>query len=390
MEKVISTEKIPIKLWLNDIESGALNQTKNLANHPYAFHHIAIMPDAHEGFGMPIGGVLATKDVIIPNAVGVDIGCGICAVRTSLQEIPIDTLKGISGVIRKTIPVGFLHHKSKQKNELLPDPNKYNPNGMPIVNQEYNSALTQIGTLGGGNHFIEIQKGDDGYIWLMVHSGSRNIGFKVANHYNKLAKTLNEKWKSKIPNKWDLAYLPLDSKPGQTYKKEMLYCVDFAFHNRMLMIEKIKQSINYFYDDVIYGDLINIAHNYASLEKHFREEVIIHRKGATLASVDTTGIVPGSQGVKSYIVKGKGSSDSFQSCSHGAGRRLGRRQAQRQLDLKSEQKALEEKGILHSIKSKRDLDEAPSAYKDITTVMDNQRDLVEIIIELTPLAVIKG
>ncbi len=390
MEKVISTEKIPIKLWLKDIGLGALNQSKNLANHPYAFHHIAIMPDAHEGFGMPIGGVLATKDVIIPNAVGVDIGCGICAVRTSLKEIPLDTIKGILGVIRKTVPVGFSHHKSKQRSELLPDPGKYHPTGMPVVNQEYNSALTQIGTLGGGNHFIELQKGDDSHIWLMVHSGSRNIGYKVANHYNELAKTLNEKWKSKIPIKWDLAYLPLDSKQGQIYKKEMLYCVDFAFNNRKLMLEKIMQAISYFCDDVNYGDTINIAHNYASLEKHFGEDVILHRKGATLASADTIGIVPGSQGMKSYIVRGKGSSESFQSCSHGAGRRLGRRQAQRRLDLKSEQKTLEEKGILHSLKSKRDLDEAPSAYKDIATVMQNQADLVEIMTELTPLAVIKG
>jgi len=390
MEKIISTEKIPIKLWLKDVELGALNQVKNLANHTYAFHHIALMPDAHEGFGMPIGGVLATKDVIIPNAVGVDIGCGICAVRTSLKEIPIDTLKGILGIIRRTIPVGFIHHKSKQKNEQMPDPSKYSQKDMPIVNQEYNSALHQIGTLGGGNHFIEIQKGNDGFIWIMVHSGSRNIGFKVASYYNKLAKSLNEKWKSKIPPKWDLAYLPLDSKQGQIYQKEMHYCVDFAFGSRKLMMNRIKEAISPFFDDVVYNDIINIAHNYASQEKHFGEKVIVHRKGATLASAETIGIVPGSQGMKSYIVKGKGNLESYNSCSHGAGRRLGRRQAQRQLNLKSEQKALEEKGILHSIKSKRDLDEAPSAYKDIVTVMSNQRDLVEIIAELSPLAVIKG
>ena len=156
------------------------------------------------------------------------------------------------------------------------------------------------------------------------------------------------------------------------------------------MMNRIKEAISFFFDDVVYSDIINIAHNYASQEKHFGEKVIVHRKGATLASAETTGIVPGSQGMKSYIVKGKGNLESYNSCSHGAGRRLGRRQAQRQLNLNSEQKALEEKGILHSIKSKRDLDEAPSAYKDIVTVMSNQKDLVEIIAELSPLAVIKG
>jgi tRNA-splicing ligase RtcB len=390
MEKIISTENIPIKLWLKDIESGALNQAMNLANHPNAFHHIALMPDTHVGFGMPIGGVLATKDVIIPNAVGVDIGCGICAVRTSLREIPIETLKGIMGAIRRTIPVGFKHHKSKQYNQLLPDPSTYDKKGMPIVDKEFNSALCQIGTLGGGNHFIEVQHGNDSFIWLMVHSGSRNIGYKVARHYNKLAKSLNEKWKSQVPLKWDLAYLPLDSTQGQIYQKEMQYCVDFAFASRKLMMEKIKEAISYFFDDVIYDEMINIAHNYAEQERHFGKKVIVHRKGATLANKKTIGIIPGSQGMKSYIVKGKGNPESFESCSHGAGRRLGRRQAQRQLDLKSEQKALNEKGIIHSIRSRRDLDEAPSAYKDILIVMKNQEDLVEILVELEPLAVIKG
>ena len=389
MEKIISTENIPIKLWLKDIEPGALNQAINLANHPNAFHHIALMPDTHVGFGMPIGGVLATKDVIIPNAVGVDIGCGICTVRTSLREIPINTLKGIMGVIRQTIPVGFSHQKFKQNNTLMPDV-RHDSKEMPIVNQEYKSALYQIGTLGGGNHFIEVQRGKDGFIWVMVHSGSRNIGYKVATHYNKLAKALNEKWKINVPLKWDLAYLPLNSSQGQIYQKEMQYCVDFAFASRKLMMDRIKEAISYFFDDVIYNEMINIAHNYAAQEKHFGKKVIVHRKGATLANKETIGIIPGSQGMKSYIVKGKGNLESFESCSHGAGRRLGRRQARRQLDLKSEQKALDEKSILHSIRSRRDLDEAPSAYKDVSIVMKNQDDLVEILVELEPLAVIKG
>jgi tRNA-splicing ligase RtcB len=390
MEKIISTEKIPIKLWLKNIDTGALSQAFNLANHPKAFHHIALMPDTHVGFGMPIGGVLATKDVIIPNAVGVDIGCGICAVRTSIDEIPFEVLKGIISVARKLIPVGFKHHNHKQKRELMPDPRNYTKDQLPIVEREFNSALHQIGTLGGGNHFIEIQKGDDGFVWLMVHSGSRNIGYKVANHYNKLAKSLNEKWKSSIPRKWDLAYLPLDGKHGQIYKHEMQFCLDFAFASRKLMMDRIKEAISYYIDDISYGSILNIAHNYASKEKHFGKQVIVHRKGATKANKQTIGIVPGSQGTKSYIVRGKGTEDSFNSCAHGAGRRLGRRQAQRQLDIEQERRLLDDKKIIHSLHSKRDLDEAPSAYKDISLVMKNQEDLVETLTELTPLAVVKG
>lgn len=390
MEKIISTESIPIKLWLKDVETGALEQAYHLANHPKAFHHIALMPDTHQGFGMPIGGILATRDAIIPNAVGVDIGCGICAVQTSLQDIPYETLKSIISSIRRLIPVGFEHHKNKQNSSLMPNILNYSSQRLPIVDREYNSALHQIGTLGSGNHFIEIQKGSDGLIWLMIHSGSRNIGYKVANHYNKIARNLNEKWKTAPPLKWDLAYLPIDCEQGKNYINEMQYCVDFAFENRKLMVERVKEAISYFIDKINYGKIINIAHNYAAEEKHFGENVIIHRKGATKANKTTIGIVPGSQGMNSYIIRGRGNPESFKSCSHGAGRKIGRRQARRILSLEKESNILEKKGIIHSLKSKRDLDEAPSAYKNIFEVMKNQRDLVDIITELVPMAVIKG
>lgn len=399
MEKVISTEGKPIKLWLDDIEEGALNQAKNLANLPFVFKHIAIMPDAHQGYGMPIGGVMATQDVIIPNAVGVDIGCGMCAIKTSIQEIGQDTIKKImggskefKGGIRTRIPVGFGHHSKKQDGKWMPDIDMFisGIEMLPIVNQEYNSALKQVGTLGGGNHFIEIQQDSDGYIWLMIHSGSRNIGYKVANHYNKIAIELNEKWHTSIPKKWELAFLPIDSVEGQSYLHEMQYCVDFALCNRKLMMERVKESIMDIRKDVEFGEMINIAHNYAIREHHFNKNIMIHRKGATLAREGTIGIIPGSQGTSSYIVKGKGNLNSFKSCSHGAGRRMGRKQAQRELDLNTEQKKLNDLGVIHSIRNIKDLDEAAGAYKNISTVMANQKDLVEIIAELKPLAVIKG
>jgi tRNA-splicing ligase RtcB len=258
------------------------------------------------------------------------------------------------------------------------------------VPREYKSALTQIGTLGGGNHFIEIQKGNDNHIWLMIHSGSRNLGFKVANHYNRLAAELNRNWGSTIPSKWQLAFLPVDKMVGQLYLLEMKYCVDFALANRLLMMERLKDAVQMVSSPVYFDPEINIAHNYASLENHFGKEVFVHRKGATRAEEGEVGIIPGSQGTPSYLVRGKGNTESFASCAHGAGRKMGRKQAQRQLDLEEEKKRLEDQGILHSIRHTRDLDEASGAYKDIDEVIDNQLDLVEVLVELRPLAVIKG
>ncbi len=389
MIKEIKTERLPIKMWVNEIEDGAMEQAKNLANLPFVFKHIALMPDCHQGFGMPIGGVMAARDVIIPNAVGVDIGCGMCAVQTSLKEIDRKTLIELLNDIRLHIPLGFKHHKKPQSHDYMPQ--DYDIDKLNVVRREYDRATYQLGTLGGGNHFIEIQNGSDGMIWIMVHSGSRNIGKQVADYYNRLAINLNEKWKSPVPRKVQLAYLPLKTDEAQLYIKEMNYCVDFAFANRKLMMKNIIEVFeNTFGKDFRTAPVINIAHNYASIEEHFGEKVVVHRKGATYAGEGTTGIIPGSQGANSYIVKGKGNRDSFKSCSHGAGRVMGRKQAIRSLDLKAEIKNLNEKNIIHSIKSQKDLDEAASAYKDIYEVMKLQEDLVEVLLELEPMAVIKG
>lgn len=390
MVKTVETEKIPIKLWLDDMEEGAMQQARNLANLPFAFHHIAIMPDAHFGFGMPIGGIMATDQVIVPNAVGVDIGCGMCAVKTSLTAIDQPRLKEVMRTIRQTVPLGFKHHKRPRPHESMPQTADKVDN-LPIIRTEYDHARTQVGTLGGGNHFIEIQRGTDGSIWFMIHSGSRNLGYRVAGHYNKMAISLNKKWKSAIPSSWQLAYLPMDDDPGQIYYREMRYCVEFARANRDEMQKRVKEALfEHLSGKVEFDEPINIAHNYAALETHFGKKVYVHRKGATRAERADTGIIPGSQGNQSYIVGGKANADSFNSCSHGAGRRLGRKQAQRQLDLAREKKALDSKRILHSLRGKRDLDEAPGAYKDIETVMQRQSDLVDIIEVLEPLAVIKG
>lgn len=391
MEKIITTEAKPIKLWLPDIDPDTLEQAKNLANHPGLVGHVAIMPDAHVGYGMPIGGVAATDGIVIPNAVGVDIGCGMCAVQTSLHDIGKKDLKTIMSGIRQLVPLGFKHHKKAQPPQYMPKP----PMGMalrelPIVSREYASGRCQVGTLGGGNHFIEIQKGDDGYIWLMIHSGSRNIGYQVASHYNKLAIEYNKQQGMIVPSKWQLSYLPIDSPQGRLYLAEMRYCVDFALCNRTLMMERVIDVIQQVCPPVHFSEMINVAHNYAAFEHHFGQDVIVHRKGATRAGAGETGIIPGSQGTSSYIVTGKGNPESLLSCSHGAGRKLGRKQAQRTLDLKAEVALLEKQDIIHAIRSKRDLEEATGAYKDISEVISRQEDLVTTEVKLKPLAVIKG
>lgn len=383
---IIETEKLPIKLWLgeDEMEEGALEQARNLANLPFAFSHIAIMPDTHLGYGMPIGAILATKGVVVPNAVGVDIGCGMCSLRTTLTDVETADLKEIMGIIRKTIPVGFNHHKTRQDESWMP-PKK---GDLPIVNQEYASALRQIGTLGGGNHFIEIQKGSDGYIWIMIHSGSRNIGFTVANHYNDVAKKINAEAGEDVSK--DLAYFPEASEYFALYWNEMNYCLEFALANRKLMMERVKAAFRDVLPEVEFADFINKPHNFAAVEEHFGETVIVHRKGATRARKGEWGMIPGSQGTRSFLVKGKGEAQSFESCSHGAGRIMSRTQARKTLDLKEVVKSLDKRGVLHAIRGHSDLDEAPESYKDIDEVMQNQTDLVEVQIELQPLAVIKG
>ena len=334
---------------------------------------------------------MATEGVIVPNAVGVDIGCGMCAVKTSLTDIDRDTLKKIMGEIRRAVPVGRNRHKEAQDIKLMPGGDF---SDLPVMDREYDKAVYQLGTLGGGNHFIEIQKGDDGHIWIMIHSGSRNLGFTVANHYNDLAITLNEKYSSSVPKKWELAFLPVDTEEGQAYIREMNFCVEFALANRKLMMDRVLEIMsnlglvgvaNRQYQ---YETSINIAHNYASLENHFGENVWVHRKGATLARKGTIGVIPGSMGTSSYIVEGLGNKESFESCSHGAGRKMSRSKAKEKLSLEDEQAKMGD--IIGKPRDIGDLDEAPGAYKDIDEVMENQKDLAKIVTKLTPLAVIKG
>lgn len=383
-----------ILCWCNNPEAGAIKQAENISKHPCLIGNVCLMPDTHEGYGMPIGGVVALKNAVCPNMVGVDIGCGMLAVKTSLTDITQEELKSIlggsrefKGGIKSNIPVGFDHHKKEQEHSIFND-DRWELS--TICKEELNSAKKQLGTLGGGNHFIEIQKGDDNHIWFMIHSGSRNLGYKVANHYNKIAENLCSLWKQDEIVKNELAFLPKGTKEFDNYMLEMGLCLDFAYANRQKMSEIIKNEFIKVFPDIVFVDEINIHHNYASLEHHYSQDVYIHRKGATLARENTIGIIPGSQGTSSYIVQGKGNEVSLCSCSHGAGRKMSRKKAQETLDLQKEQELLENQGIIHCLYSKKALDEASSAYKDIDTVMEEQKDLVKILVKLRPLAVIKG
>ena len=381
----------PVKVWAKTVDPHAWKEIDNLSRLPFIYHHLAFMPDVHGGMGMPIGGVLASKKVVVPNAVGVDIGCGMCAVKTNLKadEISRDVIrKEIMSGIRARIPLGMDHHKDLQDEAIMPQ--GHDIDKLHDVSRQYVSARPQVGTLGGGNHFIELQKDDEGYLWIMLHSGSRNLGKQVGDYYNKMAKELNTMYHTAVDPSWQMHFLPLGSKEFTAYWKEMSYCVDFALCNRKLMMDRIQEIIADAIPEVQFEPMINIAHNYAAWENHYGEDVIVHRKGAVRARAGEIGIIPGSQGTSSYIVEGLGCPESFMSSSHGAGRLMSRTEAIKTLSLQKEIEMLDSKGIIHGIRSQNHLDEAASAYKDIDEVMANQKDLVKIITRLSPIAVVKG
>lgn len=340
------------------------------------------MPDVHAGAGCVIGFTADLGDKVIPNIVGVDIGCGmLCA---ELGKIKI-SLEKLDDIIKNHIPCGMNTHEGR----LVRFPKIQELHCYREL-KDTKRFERSIGTLGGGNHFIEIQKGDDNHIWFMIHSGSRNLGKQVADHYNKIAIELCKKWKQNEVIENDLAFLPIGTKEAELYIREMNFCLDFSFENRKHMAKVIMKQFVDIIGDVYFGDTINIQHNYAALENHYSQNVWVHRKGATLARENTIGIIPGSQGTSSYIVQGLGNKASLNSCSHGAGRKMSRKKAIENLSFEDECKMLNEKGVLHAIRGKQQLDEAPSAYKDIDVVMEEQKDLVKILVKLEPLACVKG
>lgn len=395
--------RLPVLSWCAAPEAAALQQAANLANHPAPFRHVALMPDCHVGYGMPIGGVIACDNALIPNAVGVDIGCGMGAVQTNFPaaEITPERVKKILHGVKRGVPLGEGHaHRTRQAWDGLEARDGDRPGGVDAGGWEL--AACNLGTLGGGNHFIELQAGDDGLLWLMIHSGSRNLGYRIAEYYHKLALRLNEQERAVIPDR-QLAFLPADSAAGQAYIRDMTFALAYARENRRRILDVFKRETAQALRNVAFTREVNIHHNYAALETHFGRAVWIHRKGATSAQAGETGIIPGSMGTASYIVTGRGNPDAFMSCSHGAGRVMGRMDACRRLGKEACDAAM--RGVVFDgWKPARgkfgrgpakggalyDLEEAPQAYKDIETVIAAQQDLVHPEVRLRPLGVIKG
>lgn len=398
--------KVAIKSWCADVEPDAIKQAANLAAHPAIDLHVALMPDCHVGYGMPIGGVIACRDSVIPNAVGVDIGCGMGAIKTSLtveEAGDLRQIRGIMDAVKKLVPVGEGKCHARAQNWAGFEQYEAEIAGMVpgwFDRSHFEHDRKNLGTLGGGNHFIELQASEDGQVWLMLHSGSRNLGYRIAAFYNKLALELNEKWHAEIPCK-DLAFLPAADKEGQNYIRDMKFALRYALENRAQMMAAVKTVMAGQFPGIRFLEEINIHHNYAALENHFGRNVWVHRKGATSARKDELGIIPGSMGASSYIVRGLGNPDSFTSCSHGAGRKMGRKEASRQLSLEECNRAMEgivfdrwgKAGGFGKKKNKDaeyDFGEAPQAYKDIDTVIRSELDLIEPLVKLRPLGVIKG
>jgi tRNA-splicing ligase RtcB (3'-phosphate/5'-hydroxy nucleic acid ligase) len=394
--------RLSIKVWLTDeLEPLCLEQASNLARLPFAFKHIALMPDTHPGYGMPVGGVLATEKAIVPNAVGVDIGCGMCFVSTDLDaSFLTDTmtdsgslLQSIIGNIMREVPVGFAKHRSVQVSHVLDSPT--NPALPAKIESELDNAYLQVGTLGGGNHFIEVQADEDGKVGLMVHTGSRHLGFVIANYFNKIAEGLNAKWHSVVTKDMGLAFLPTDSDEGRAYIDCMNLALRFSAENRMRIMRQVGQALKDAAEKhgvlVEFSPVINAHHNYATIENHFGRNVWVHRKGAISAKAGEVGIVPGAMGSYSYIVEGLGNPESFFSSSHGAGRVYSRTQAKREFSAQQVTEDLKAKGVVLGMPNKKDVaEECVWAYKSIDEVIANEQDLTRPIRRLHTLGVVKG
>jgi tRNA-splicing ligase RtcB len=376
--QVLMEGKIPIKIWsqIESVEPQALEQLRNVAKLPYIFRHIAVMPDVHLGTGATVGSVIAGKGAISPSAVGVDIGCGMLAAPIGCKIDDLGSLSQLRAKIENAVPVGFKGHDKPKELGVL----AYTQSER--IKSVWQKAASQLGTLGGGNHFIEICDGGNGDAWLMLHSGSRNVGKSVADIHIRKAKELMRIWKIDLSDP-ELAYLAQETPEFNEYIQDLHWCQDYAMANREDMFKTIFTVLGH----PIPSHVVNCHHNYVAQENHFGENVFVTRKGAVRARVGDIGIIPGSMGQRSYIVKGKGNPESFCSCSHGAGRIHSRSAAKKLFtvnDLISQTEGVECRKDIDV------LDEIPGAYKAIDQVMANQADLVSIERELKAVLCVKG
>ena len=396
IKEVISTERVPVKIWTDEVDEQSKQQLRNIASLPFVHHHVAAMPDVHLGIGATIGSVIATHKAIIPAAVGVDIGCGMLACRLSLTANDLDekSLKKVFDQINRDVPVGRAQHQDNRVLIHAAMPFEARLDAMTAKHPQllksfgkFSKWMNQMGTLGGGNHFIEVCLDTSDQVWVMLHSGSRGIGNALASYFIELARKDMERWMIQLPDR-DLAYFPEGSEHFADYVEAVNWAQEYAMQNRESMLDLVLGALGRHLPEFdVTSEVVNCHHNYVTIEHHYGANVWVTRKGAIRAREGDLGIIPGSMGAKSYIVRGKGNPESFHSSSHGAGRKMSRTAAGKQFtaaDL-----ARQTAGVI----CRKDIgvvDEIPGAYKDIDTVMANQSDLVEPIYQLKQVLCVKG
>lgn len=397
VKKILNKGKVPVKIFTDDIDPKAMDQLCNIAQLDIVHSHVAAMPDVHLGKGATVGSVIPTYKAIIPAAVGVDIGCGMNAVRLSVKagQLP-DSLKNIRELIESKVPVGFnMHAYARAKNSTIQALDK----GIDAIVSKHKGIMKmasknfagtwkkQLGTLGGGNHFIELCIDENQDVWVMLHSGSRGVGNIIGRYFISRAQKDMQRHQIHLPDK-DLAYFREGSEYFDDYVEAVHWAQDYAMTNRRVMMRLILDALKQDFPEFIATkEAVNCHHNYVSMEHHFGKDVFVTRKGAIRAGKGELGIIPGSMGTKSFIVRGLGNEESFCSCSHGAGRVMSRTKAKRKFtreDLEQQTQGIEcrkDAGVI---------DEIPAAYKDIDVVMNNQSDLVEIVHTLRQVVCVKG
>jgi tRNA-splicing ligase RtcB len=390
----INGRNVPIRVWapLLEVESNVIGQLKNVAALPWVAHHVAVMPDVHAGRGATVGSVIAMHGAVAPAAVGVDIGCGMAAVQTSLtsDDLP-DDLRRLRNAVERAIPVGRGAHDEpvwEGASDGLRAVGKSLMEGYETraarVHGLGRKVACQLGTLGGGNHFIEVCLDTEDRVWLMLHSGSRHIGAVLAEHHIEIARRLNHNQALEDP---DLAVFLAGTPAFDAYRRDLFWAQEYARVNRQLMLHLLEGVLRRSWPHMILEEPVSCHHNYVAEEVHFGDDLLVARKGAIRAGRGELGIIPGSMGARSFVVRGLGNPDSFESASHGAGRRMSRSEARRRFsvaDLREQTEGVEcrkDQGVL---------DEAPKAYKDIDRVMEQQRDLVEVVAELKQVLCVKG
>lgn len=397
IKQTINKGRVPVHIWTDDVESQAMNQLSHIASLPFIHQHIAAMPDVHLGLGATVGSVIPTRKAIIPASVGVDIGCGMMAVKTSLtaRQLP-DSLGRLRSAIEAKVPVGFdmhaveqiPHASARQVGAGLESIYARHPKLAPKpMKGKAHKWARQLGTLGGGNHFIEICLDSAGSVWVMLHSGSRGIGNQIGKYFIARAKEILLQRDIHLPDK-NLAWLDEGTPLFDDYVDAVNWAQNYAAVNRKQMMAAVLEALRLELPGFeLLQEAINCHHNYVSQERHFGAEVFVTRKGAIRAGEGELGIIPGSMGARSYIVRGKGNADSFCSCAHGAGRRMSRTEAKRRFNRHDVE------AQTHGVECRKDkgvVDEIPAAYKDIDQVMANQQDLVDVVAVLKQVVCVKG